>query len=446
MYDNASNALDHLMEIGAVDMAADLNCYPGMSAMANDFAYDYWDYAPENKAPKGRCVFPVGSTGYRIGAGAQMVHLLLKYVESKGVPILYEHRVEKLLTNDKGAVIGLLARTSEDKVIALRGRRGVHFGSGGFLLNRELRENFQRGPLFGSCGISTNQGDFVHMATEVGAKLGNMQNGWRFHVVLDQALQMPGAAADVWPMVGDSMLVVNKYGQRVVNEKRPYSDRGEVHFDYDSSREEWKNLVLFQIFDQRTRDLCADIFPVPAKGTTAPYLITAATLPELAAAISKRLSTLSAGTGGFKLADDFTASLSATVSRFNQFATSGKDLDFQRGDYRYDVQWNERNSSAEVIQTNRLPNKTMCPLSPSGPYYAILLAAGSADTNGGPVINDKAQVMSVRNQPIPGLYGAGNCIASPSGRAYWGGGGTIGPALVFGYIAAKTAAGAPVNI
>jgi predicted oxidoreductase len=70
----------------------------------------------------------------------------------------------------------------------------------------------------------------------------------------------------------------------------------------------------------------------------------------------------------------------------------------------------------------------------------VLLGAGVLDTCGGPVIDERARVLRVGGQPAPRLFAAGNCAASPVGQAYWGAGGTIGPALVFGWIAGRNAA------
>jgi predicted oxidoreductase len=87
----------------------------------------------------------------------------------------------------------------------------------------------------------------------------------------------------------------------------------------------------------------------------------------------------------------------------------------------------------------------MYPISSTGPYYAVLIGGGALDTKGGPKINAHGQVLDTENKPIPGLYGAGNCIASPSGQGYFSAGATIGYAIAYGGIAAKHAAAQKVR-
>ena len=60
--------------------------------------------------------------------------------------------------------------------------------------------------------------------------------------------------------------------------------------------------------------------------------------------------------------------------------------------------------------------------------------------HGGPVVDERARVISMAGEPIEGVYAAGNCAASPAGQAYWGAGGTVGVALTFGFIAGNEVA------
>ena len=85
------------------------------------------------------------------------------------------------------------------------------------------------------------------------------------------------------------------------------------------------------------------------------------------------------------------------------------------------------------------PLAAMHPLRAEGPFHAVIVGPGALDTKGGPVVDGGARVLDVDGVPIPGLFAAGNCAASPAGQAYWGPGGTIGPAVTFGHIAACTA-------
>ena len=88
-----------------------------------------------------------------------------------------------------------------------------------------------------------------------------------------------------------------------------------------------------------------------------------------------------------------------------------------------------------------VPNVTMAPFRAEGPYYAMLVGAAMFDTSGGPMVDSLARILDAAGQPIPGLFGAGCCVASAGGQAYWSGGAPIGLALTFGYLAGRTAAG-----
>ena len=354
---------------------------------------------------------------------------------------------KRILRNDKGEVVGLEVMAKGQETLNFRARKAVIFGSGGYTHNAELMLHFQRGPHFGGCSAPTNTGDFIKIGGAIGAKLGNTAGAFRSELILEQALSDPNGVHNVFFIPGDSVLEVNKHGLRIMDEKRNYTDRTMVHFVWDPQRAEWTNMLVFMIFDQRTASLWQGYPPYTVPGATADYIISADTWDELAEGISLRLKGLASHIGGFSLDPEFLENLKQTVTRFNGFAASGKDEDFSRGDFNYDREWTT--FPPTVTGTEWPPvgsrNYTMYPISDKGPYFAVILGAGTLDTNGGPVINKNAQVLDAFENQIPGLYGAGNCIASPTANAYWGGGSTIGPAMTYGYIAGLNAVLEPIK-
>ena len=97
-------------------------------------------------------------------------------------------------------------------------------------------------------------GDFIDIAGAIGARLGHLAGAWRCQVVLEEALQSRALAAGVFFPPGDSVLQVNRFGMRAVNETRNYNDRGEVHGVFDVTRAEYPNQLMFMVYDQRTAE------------------------------------------------------------------------------------------------------------------------------------------------------------------------------------------------
>jgi 3-oxosteroid 1-dehydrogenase len=438
-YETASKMLDFMWDIGALKSIQEIN-WTGKPQV------DYMDHLPENKGIRGRVVYAVGSNG-KMAYGGELVRQLKTWADTHGISLLLNHRVTKILQNDKAEIIGAEAVTEENQTITFRARKAVIFGSGGFTHNSTLMLHFQRGPHFGGCATPSNTGDFVYLASAIGAQLGNMASAFRAEIVLEQALSDPGGVHNVFYVLGDSVLEVNRYGLRIMDEKRNYNDRTMMHFVWDPQRAEWKNMLVLMVYDQRTATLWQGFPPLPVQGIPAPYVITGSTFDELTQNIETRLIQLADRTGGFRLDASFAENLKKTVDRFNEYAKSGDDVEFHRGEFNYDREWTTFPPIVPGIEwpPKDTKNYTMFPISANGPYYAIILGAGTLDTNGGPIINEDAQVLDTKNRPIPGLYGAGNCIASPTANAYWGGGSTIGPAMTYGYIAGIKAAEEPVK-
>jgi 3-oxosteroid 1-dehydrogenase len=123
--------------------------------------------------------------------------------------------------------------------------------------------------------------------------------------------------------------------------------------------------------------------------------------------------------------------LEHTVARFNEFAANGLDPDFGRGQSAYNVCLGD---------PGYRPNAALGPLD-RAPYYATRVFPADVGTCGGVITNEHAQVLNEQDQVIEGLYATGNITATVMGRNYLGAGGSIANTMIFGYVAARHAAG-----
>ena len=113
----------------------------------------------------------------------------------------------------------------------------------------------------------------------------------------------------------------------------------------------------------------------------------------------------------------------------NEFAKTGKDLDFGRGDTVFDQYYGDENVK---------PNPCLAPIV-EAPFYGMEAYPGELGTKGGIRTDARARVLTDTGEVIPGLYAVGNCSSPVMGRTYAGAGATLGPATTFGYIAALDA-------
>ena len=432
LYDHGSAAFEELVELDAIPY--DPESMPGFP----DYHADY----PEDAAPVGRSIkmwlppdytFGVDATG-----GQRMIDAMQAAAEKLGVRIRTDARVAHVVRDESGAVVAVEARVRTTTHL-VGARRGVVFGTGGFLHDAAKAAAFLRGPVFGGAAVEGATGDFIDIAGEVGAQLGNMSFAWWDQVVLGAALRTRSTLRDAVYPSGDSMMIVDRHGRRVMNEKMPYNERGQVHFHWDPDTRTYPNLLLFMVFDDATARDARPVrhrYPTPLSEDSEIDTITAATWTELADRVREQVDVIAAHTGGFALAEDFADGLRAQVACFDEMARAGIDGEHRRGETPIERAW------APTPRHPEQPNATMHEFG-EGPYHCILLGPGALDTKGGPVTDAAGRVLDRDDHPIPGLYGAGNCVASPTGQGYYGPGGTIGPALTFGWLAGSDAASTP---
>ena len=330
------------------------------------------------------------------------------------VPVWLNTPLLDLQFGDGGRVTGVLVSRNGVNTL-LRASRAVVIASGGFEHNAEMRTEYQREPIGTgwTVGAKENTGDGIAAGERAGAALDLMDEAW-----WGPTIPLPDQP---WFSLAERSLpggiLVDGTGHRFVNEGAPYSDV--VHVMYERNATD-PTIPSWLIVDQnyRNRYLFKDVpplLPLPDAWYRSGAVVKAWSIGKLATAIGLPPQ-----------------ALQDTITRFNGFARTGKDLDFHRGESAYDHYYTDPSVK---------PNSCLAPLW-LAPFYAFKIVPGDLGTNGGLRTDARARVLRPDGSVIPGLYAAGNASSAVMGHSYAGAGSTLGPAMTFGYIAANDIADA----
>ncbi|MGW4478505.1 3-oxosteroid 1-dehydrogenase [Rhodococcus triatomae] len=351
-----------------------------------------------------------------LGLGSALMGQLMVGVRDAGVPIRLGTAMTELVT-EGDRVVGVVL--DDGRVTStLRARRGVVLACGGFDHNVAMRLHHQRAPVdtAWSLGAPTNTGDGITAGLAVGTTVSCMDDAW-------WAPSIPLPNGPWFALAERSLprsLMVNERGERFMNESLPYVEATHRMFGgtYGQGDGPAENLPAWLIFDRTYRDryMFAGVparQPLPRSWQRSGAITSARTLAELAEKIGVPAD-----------------ALTATVDRFNAHARSGHDPDFGRGESRYDHYYGDI--------TNK-PNPSLGELT-EAPFHAARMVPGDLGTKGGIDTDCAARALRADGTAIAGLYAVGNTSAPVMGHTYAGPGATIGPAMVFGYLAALDAA------
>ena len=352
----------------------------------------------------GRFVFWGGLTLQASGGGPGLVQAMVDAVEKQGISIQYATRGESLIEED-GVVRGVVTRQG-GKRIPIRAN-AVVLASGGFQSNAEWRTRYL-GPgwdLAKVRGTRYNTGDGIQMAMDAGAvPWGHWSGG--------HAVAWDRNAPDFGDLaVGDAFqkhsyplgIMVNTTGQRFVDEGADF--RNYTYAKYGHIVLEQPQQVAWQVFDGSVLELLRDEYRI-RQATR----VRANSIEELAA----------------KMDDVNSEAFVQTVQEFN--AAVQRDVTFNPA-----IKDGRGTPGLDVPKTNwavALENP---------PYEAYQVTCGLTFTFGGLKITPQGQVINVDDEPMPGLYAAGEIVGGLFYFNYPGGSGLTSGA-VFGRIAGTSAA------
>jgi 3-oxosteroid 1-dehydrogenase len=342
------------------------------------------------------------------GLQAQLLHAALK----AGAEVRLNAGVKQLIV-EGGRVTGVVARkdSAESRIGA---HLGVLINAGGFARNQRLLDRYIPGTSSEWTNvIAEDTGDMIEEGLRVGAAVAQMSERIGMPVAFPPG--NPGSKA----IMGNDVtkphcITVDQTGVRYMNEA---GSSVEFCREMLARNKQAPAVPSWMVFDSQyvSTYMLAGTMPGPKKPqpwVDEKFLRKAETLEQLATAC-----------------DIDPGKLRASVERFNGYARAGRDNDFHRGEHAYE-QW-----QGDPL---RPASKSLGPIE-QGPFYALQLFPGDVSTFGGLVTDEHARVLRPDGSAIEGLYATGTSTASVMGRVEPGAGGSIGPSLTWGYVAAKHA-------
>lgn len=358
--------------------------------------------------------------GMQLRNGNALVARLIRSAADLGVTFLTGAPAIRLIKEDN-AVTGVVIRLREGDT-TIRAARGVVLASGGFSQNQSLcRALFPAAEDHRSLAVPEATGDGRRLGLEAGA-------------LFDDSVASPGAWCPVsvvrWPNGREGIfphiiergkpgiIAVTRDGKRFCNEGKGYHDYVTALLKATPSGEHAESwLICTRAFQRRYGLGISRPAPMPlGSWIRSGYIKQADTIEALARACGID-----------------PAGLRATIEDWNRHARDGEDPAFGRGSTRY-----QRFQGDASIK----PNPCIAPIE-KGPFLAVRVVPGSFGCFAGLRTDASARVLDGENRPIQGLFAAGTDAVNVMGGFYPAGGINLGPALTFGYIAGRTAAGLP---
>jgi 3-oxosteroid 1-dehydrogenase len=351
----------------------------------------------------------------RLTLGNALVGRLRRSMQERGMALWLNTALVDLL-HDGARVTGLTVQR-DGRTETILARQGVILAAGGFERSQTLRERFLPGPTAQQWSATppVNTGDALLAGLKLGAATALTEHAW-----WAPTMHVPGEEKQRALFVERALpgcVLVNGLGQRFVDEAAPYADI--VYAMYDDHAKSGCCVPAWLVFDARFRRRypMGPLLPGAAQPDSrvpadwwGKVIHRAPTLAELANQIGVDA-----------------AGLACTVQRLNQYAERGEDPEFGKGGNPFDRYYGDPENK---------PNPCLAPIG-KAPFYAVRVDAGDIGTKGGLLTDRYARVLSEDGAPIVGLYAIGNTAASVMGPTYPGAGSTLGPAMTFGYIAAR---------